>query len=75
VHPGRASRWWRSCASCSRTRARCRWYAANAGYIVPRLQALIMNEAARMVEEGAASAEDIDKATRYGLGLRFAAIG
>lgn len=45
------------------------------GYIVPRLQALMMNEAARMVEEGAASAEDIDKATRYGLGLRFAAIG
>lgn len=45
------------------------------GYIVPRLQALIMNEAARMVQEGAASAEDIDKATRYGLGLRFAAIG
>lgn len=45
------------------------------GYIVPRLQALIMNEAARMIEEGAASAEEIDKATRYGLGLRFAAIG
>ncbi len=45
------------------------------GYIVPRLQALIMNEAARMVEEGAASAEEIDKATRYGLGLRFAAMG
>jgi 3-hydroxybutyryl-CoA dehydrogenase len=45
------------------------------GYIVPRLQALIMNEAARMVEEGVASAEEIDKATRFGLGLRFAAIG
>lgn len=45
------------------------------GYIVPRLQALIMNEAARMVEEGVASAEEIDKATRYGLGLRFAALG
>jgi 3-hydroxybutyryl-CoA dehydrogenase len=45
------------------------------GYIVPRLQALIMNEAARMVEEGIASAEEIDKATRYGLGLRFAALG
>lgn len=45
------------------------------GYIVPRLQALVMNEAARMVEEGVASAEEIDKATRYGLGLRFAAIG
>ena len=45
------------------------------GYIVPRLQALVMNEAARMVEEGAATAEEIDKATRYGMGLRFAAIG
>jgi 3-hydroxybutyryl-CoA dehydrogenase len=45
------------------------------GFIVPRLQALVMNEAARMVEEGAASPEDIDKATRYGLGLRFSAIG
>jgi len=45
------------------------------GYIVPRLQALIMNEVARMVEEGAATAEEIDKATRYGLGLRFAALG
>jgi 3-hydroxybutyryl-CoA dehydrogenase len=45
------------------------------GYIVPRLQALIMNEAARMVEEGVATAEEIDKATRYGMGLRFAALG
>jgi 3-hydroxybutyryl-CoA dehydrogenase len=45
------------------------------GYIVPRLQALMMNEAARMVEEGVASAEDIDTATRFGLGLRFAALG
>lgn len=45
------------------------------GYIVPRLQALIMNEAARMVEEGVATIEQIDKATRYGLGLRFASIG
>jgi 3-hydroxybutyryl-CoA dehydrogenase len=45
------------------------------GYIVPRLQALVMNEAARMVEEGAATAEEIDRATRYGLGLRFAALG
>lgn len=45
------------------------------GYIVPRLQALVMNEAARMVEEGVATAEEIDKATRFGMGLRFAAIG
>ena len=45
------------------------------GYIVPRLQALVMNEAARMVEEGVATAEQIDLATRYGMGLRFAALG
>ncbi len=45
------------------------------GYIVPRLQALVMNEAARMIEEGVATAEEIDRATRFGLGLRFAAIG
>lgn len=45
------------------------------GYIVPRLQSLIMNEAARMVEEKVATPEEIDLATRYGLGFRFAAIG
>ncbi len=45
------------------------------GYIVPRLQALVMNEAARMVEQGIATAQEIDKATRFGLGLRFAALG
>jgi 3-hydroxybutyryl-CoA dehydrogenase len=46
-----------------------------AGYIVPRIQALAMNEAARMVEEGIASAEEIDKAVRVGFGLRFAVLG
>jgi 3-hydroxybutyryl-CoA dehydrogenase len=45
------------------------------GFIVPRLQALMMNEAARMVEEGVATAEEIDKATRFGLGFRFASMG
>ena len=48
---------------------------ASPGYIVPRIQALAMNEAARLVEEGVASAEDVDKAVRYGFGLRFAALG
>ena len=48
---------------------------ATPGYIVPRLQALVMNEAARMIEEGVVTADEIDKATRYGLGLRFAALG
>ncbi len=49
--------------------------AASPGYIVPRLQALAMNEAARLVEEGVASAEDVDKAVHYGFGLRFAVLG
>lgn len=48
---------------------------AVAGYIVPRIQALAMNEAARMVEEGVASAEDIDIAIRTGFGLRFSVLG
>jgi 3-hydroxybutyryl-CoA dehydrogenase len=49
--------------------------AATPGYIVPRIQALAMNEAARMVEEGVASADDIDKAIKYGFGFRFAVLG
>ena len=49
--------------------------AATPGFIVPRIQALAMNEAARMVEEGVASAEGIDKAIRYGFGFRFAVLG
>jgi 3-hydroxybutyryl-CoA dehydrogenase len=49
--------------------------AARPGYIVPRIQALAMNEAARMVEEGVASPEDIDKAIKYGFGVRFATLG
>jgi 3-hydroxybutyryl-CoA dehydrogenase len=49
--------------------------AATPGYIVPRIQALAMNEAARMVEEGVAGADDIDKAIKYGFGFRFAVLG
>jgi 3-hydroxybutyryl-CoA dehydrogenase len=49
--------------------------AATPGFIVPRIQALAMNEAARMVEEGVASAEDIDKAIRFGFGFRYAVLG
>jgi 3-hydroxybutyryl-CoA dehydrogenase len=49
--------------------------AARPGYIVPRIQALAMNEAARLVEEGVASAADVDKAIKYGFGVRFAVLG
>ena len=45
------------------------------GYIVPRLQSLVMSEACRMVEQGVATAEDIDSAVRCGFGLRFATMG
>jgi len=49
--------------------------AAAPGFIVPRLQALVMNEAARMVEQGIATAEDVDRAVRYGFGIRYASMG
>jgi 3-hydroxybutyryl-CoA dehydrogenase len=45
------------------------------GFIVPRIQALAMNEAARIVAEGVASAEDVDIAIRYGFGFRYAVMG
>ena len=49
--------------------------AAAPGFIASRMQALMMNEAARMIEQGVASAEDIDRAVRYGLGFRYANMG
>jgi 3-hydroxybutyryl-CoA dehydrogenase len=49
--------------------------APRPGFIVPRIQALAMNEAARMVEEGVASPEDIDKAIKHGFGIRYAVLG
>lgn len=49
--------------------------AASPGFIVPRIQALAMNEAARMVEEGVAAPEELDKAIRVGFGLRYAVMG
>ncbi len=45
------------------------------GFIVPRIQALAMNEAARLVEDGVATPADVDTATRYGFGVRFAILG
>ena len=49
--------------------------AASPGFIVPRLQAAVMNEAARLVEEGVATPEDIDRAVRSGFGPRYTAMG
>jgi 3-hydroxybutyryl-CoA dehydrogenase len=45
------------------------------GFIGPRLQVLLMNEAARLVEEGVATAEDVDRAFKAGMGFRYGTIG
>lgn len=49
--------------------------AATPGYIVPRLQALVMSEACRMVDEGVATAEEIDIAITSGFGPRYTILG
>jgi len=49
--------------------------APSPGFIVPRLQAAAMNEAARLVQEGVATPEDIDRAVRAGFGPRYTAMG
>jgi len=55
-----------------KTPVRC---ADSPGFIVPRLQILLMNEAVRLVEQGVASPADVDRAIRAGLGFRYAGIG
>jgi 3-hydroxybutyryl-CoA dehydrogenase len=49
--------------------------ADSPGFIGPRLQALLMNEAVRLVEEGVATPEDVDRAFRAGMGFRYATVG
>jgi 3-hydroxybutyryl-CoA dehydrogenase len=45
------------------------------GFVISRLQLSLMNEAVRIVSEGVASPEDIDKAITYGWGYRFPIMG
>jgi len=45
------------------------------GFVISRLQLVLMNEAVRLMEENVASPEDIDKAIQYGWGYRFPAMG
>src|SRR5216117_4449951 len=49
--------------------------ADSPGFIGPRMQALLMNEAVRLVEEGVATPEDVDRAFRAGMGFRYAQVG
>jgi 3-hydroxybutyryl-CoA dehydrogenase len=45
------------------------------GFIVPRIQAVVMNEAVRLFEEGVATAEDIDRAIKTGFAFRLGVLG
>lgn len=45
------------------------------GFVLNRLQAVLLREAWTLVEEGVASCEDIDKTVRDGLGLRWSFMG
>ncbi len=45
------------------------------GFIVPRIQALAMNEAVRIFEEGVATAEEIDAAIKTGFAFRLCVFG
>ncbi len=45
------------------------------GFILNRLQAALLNEAFRLVEDGYVSTEDIDKTIKEGLGLRWSFMG
>jgi len=51
-----------------KTPVRC---ADSPGFIGPRIQVLLMNEAVRLVEEGVATPEDVDRAFRAGMGFRY----
>ena len=49
--------------------------SASPGMIIPRLQSLLMAEACRMVEEGVATPEELDKAITHGFGPRYSTLG
>ena len=45
------------------------------GFVLNRLQFAVLREAMHIVESGIASIEDVDNTFKYGLGMRYAAIG
>jgi len=45
------------------------------GFILNRLQFAVLREALYIVENGIATMEDVDNVMKYGLGMRYAAIG
>lgn len=45
------------------------------GFVLNRLQGALLHEAFRLVEDGVATADDVDKTVREGLGLRWSFMG
>ena len=45
------------------------------GFLANRLQHALAREAFAMIDDGVATAEDVDKAVRFGFGFRFLAAG
>lgn len=45
------------------------------GFVLNRLQVALLAEAFKLVEDGAISAEDLDKTVKHGLGLRWSFMG
>jgi len=45
------------------------------GFVLNRIQFAVLREAMHIVESGIASVEDVDNVLKYGLGMRYAAIG
>ena len=45
------------------------------GFILNRLQAVLLSEAFRLVEEGYVTPQDLDKTLKHGLGLRWSFMG
>ena len=50
-------------------------HAEIGGFVLNRLQAALVNEAVHLVAAGVADADDVDRAVRDGLGLRWAFMG
>jgi 3-hydroxybutyryl-CoA dehydrogenase len=70
--PATVERVMRLLEGLGKTPVRC---ADSPGFIGPRMQVLLMNEAVRLVEEGVATPADVDRAFRAGMGFRYASIG
>ena len=45
------------------------------GFLANRMQAALMREAWSLIDRGVASADDVDRAVRYGFGFRYVAAG